>query len=129
MSPVTNLDDSVIGANVKAARNAAGMSQQALADYLSDLVGEPKGWTQRTILRIEQGERPIRLVEAMVIATALEVSLADLTAGLDVSIEAMVERGDHFRRTSALGNAIALISDLGPDELASLRAALVGVPA
>ena len=102
------------------------MSQQKLADCLSHLMGDQQGWTQRTVLRIEQGERPLRLGEALVIATALNVPLLDLTAGLDDSIAAMTERAEAARRNTSLSAALALLPNLGPDEMAVVRAALGG---
>lgn len=126
MTAVSNIDESVIGANVKAARLSAGMTQQSLADYLSDLIGQDCGWTQRTVLRIEQGERPLRLGEAVIIATGLNIPLTDLVCGLEESISAMAERAEQAKRSSALRTAIAMLPNLGPEELAAVRAALDG---
>lgn len=63
--------DISVGKNVQAMRKARGMSQTDLAEHLLRLTGT--NYHQQTILRIEKGERPLKLSEAMAVAKAFGV--------------------------------------------------------
>ena len=71
--------DAVIGGNIKTARVAAGLSQEQLADKITEVSGQPMH--QQTVLKIEQGSRPVRYTEAAAIAKVLSVPLVTFTDG------------------------------------------------
>ena len=62
--------------NLRARREALGVSQAALAEDLERL-GYPL--VQQTIAKIESGKRPVRLDEAVALARALDTSLDQLS--------------------------------------------------
>lgn len=78
--PVTNEDLAQIarwfGENMKAERERSGESQTGLAKKMADL-GFP--FHQTTIRRIEAGQRPVQLAEALALSTILGQSLGRLT--------------------------------------------------
>jgi transcriptional regulator with XRE-family HTH domain len=63
-------------ANLRAAREAAGMSQGRLAD---EMVARGWPWHQQTVTRVETGRRMVRLGEAKAAAEILQTSLDRLT--------------------------------------------------
>jgi transcriptional regulator with XRE-family HTH domain len=67
--------DAFAGANLQRWRKARGMSQAALAEILRTL---GHGFQQQTVLKIEKGDRPLRLHEATDIAQVLDIELIDL---------------------------------------------------
>lgn len=69
--------DEAVGRNVQALRKARRLTQVQLAELLA-LKGMPV--RQQTIVKIEKGERPLRLKEAHTIARVLEVDVDALTA-------------------------------------------------
>lgn len=75
---VSAVTDAQIGANLRRLRTErhTPMTQAELANRL-DVLGLP-GMRQQTIAKIEKSQRPLRLVEADVIATALGVSVERL---------------------------------------------------
>ena len=62
--------DEEIGENVRTYRRAAGLSQTALAERLSE-VGLPM--SQQTVQKIESGARALKLTEGTVIGRALNI--------------------------------------------------------
>ena len=60
--------DRRFGTNIKAWRNAAGLSQAALARRLFDMTEGDIDLLPTTITKIEKGTRPLKLAEALVVA-------------------------------------------------------------
>jgi transcriptional regulator with XRE-family HTH domain len=60
--------DAFFAANLRAAREAAGLSQEALAAKMA-AAGHPM--RQQVIARVEAGQRPVRLGEAIALAEAV----------------------------------------------------------
>lgn len=73
--------DRELGLAIRAAREAAGISQNRFAGYLKDC---GLGFWQVTVSRIELGERSVRAVELGPIAQVLGVTVASLL-GLEAS--------------------------------------------
>lgn len=71
----TNVTDLTIGANVRRFRQAVAMSQAQLAEALS---GYGISFSQQTVLKIEKGERPLKLSEAAAISKCLGIAVQDL---------------------------------------------------
>lgn len=67
--------DAQVGRNLRTLREARGMTQAELASAVTER-GLP--FRQQTIVKIEQGHRPLRLREAHEIASALDLDIADL---------------------------------------------------
>jgi transcriptional regulator with XRE-family HTH domain len=87
-------------------RTKAGLSQQKIADAL-----RAQGhavFVQTTIAKIERGERPIRLDEAVAIA-ALFGSTVDAALGLKPHAPQIIDGQSLARRTSLLQQVQALI--------------------
>lgn len=74
--------DRSIGAIIQRLRESAGISQAGLAKQLS---ADGLRWTQGTLSRVENGERPIKLSEAAVLARRLRVSVSGLLPGEDMT--------------------------------------------
>ncbi|WP_336670123.1 helix-turn-helix domain-containing protein [Tsukamurella sp. USMM236] len=103
MSDLEQVTDRNFAANVKARREAMGLSKAEFVRRLADL-----GWGsahQTTLTRIEDSERPARLGEARLMAAALDVPLGtlmqkpeinDLATHLDESEEALKRRSVEF---------------------------------
>ncbi|MDW5612088.1 helix-turn-helix transcriptional regulator [Mycolicibacterium sp. D5.8-2] len=68
--------DSVVGKRIESLRARAGLSQEELSKRLRDA---GLNWSQGTLSRVETGSRPMRFVEALVVANALGVEVAELT--------------------------------------------------
>lgn len=66
--------DEQVGATVKRLRGAR--SQDALAASMA-LLGHPT-WRRQTVIRTERGERSLKLVEAVTLASILGCTLDDL---------------------------------------------------
>ncbi|WP_460749063.1 helix-turn-helix transcriptional regulator [Myceligenerans cantabricum] len=66
-------DDKNIGANLKKYRTSAGLSQVQLAMQLLNAGFE--GVHPQTILKIERGQRPLRLSEARIVADVFDIPL------------------------------------------------------
>ncbi len=78
--------DITAGANIRRLRTALGMSQTELANYLGET------FRQQTVLKVEQGTRPLKLAEAAAIAEVFHVRVEDLYArGPDVELVVQVE--------------------------------------
>ena len=76
MVPVMEGDNKLLGANVGQLREKAGMSQASLAAAMSER-GWP--WHQSTVGRVEAGQQPLKLAEAVDLARVLKTSLDRLT--------------------------------------------------
>jgi transcriptional regulator with XRE-family HTH domain len=94
-----------VGGNVRRFREAAGLSQTELAEQLTR---RGYAFAQQGILKIEQGNRPLKAEELCVFAELLNVPLDALTAQPDErlaaleqlnSTEAAIARCDRFRHT------------------------------
>ncbi len=68
--------DEQIGANVRAYRSMARLSQAELAELLGQ--AGAKGFHPQTITKIEKGDRSLKFSEAALLAAVLNVPLADL---------------------------------------------------
>lgn len=65
----------IVGANIRAARVRAGLSQVELAERL--------GWTQGTILNLENARTNMRVSQLVDLAWSLRVSPATLLGGTE----------------------------------------------
>jgi transcriptional regulator with XRE-family HTH domain len=70
--------DAEVGANLRLSRTAANMSQAALAERLTDDFG--LRFTQQTIVKVEKGERSLKLSEAAAVCGVLGLSMGHLLA-------------------------------------------------
>jgi transcriptional regulator with XRE-family HTH domain len=111
--------DAQVGHNLQRIREARGVSQADLAARLGKL-GLP--FHQQTILKVEKGQRPLRLAEAQAIATVLGVDLKLISAGEDEEVLLATDRA-HDALTAARKAARAFY-----DAQAELRAALDKTP-
>ncbi len=68
--------DGRFGQRVRAERERRRISQQQMVIALAE--AHELRWHQTTATRVENGERPVRLFEALAIANVLDVSLDDL---------------------------------------------------
>jgi transcriptional regulator with XRE-family HTH domain len=68
--------DARFGRRVRAERERRRISQQQLVVRLAE--AHHLRWHQTTVAKVENGDRPVRLSEALAIAGVLDVSLADL---------------------------------------------------
>jgi transcriptional regulator with XRE-family HTH domain len=69
----TSIDDRV-GVNLRAYRDAAGLSQEELAQRMAE---RGFGFSQATVWKIESGNRPIKISEAVALADALDLRAWD----------------------------------------------------
>lgn len=74
------LIDRIIGANILRLRAARGYSQAGFAEVLT---GAGMSTKQRRVSRIECGETPLKLSEAVLVARVLKVTLSKLVSGID----------------------------------------------
>lgn len=126
------MTDQEIGARIRDLREGVSVQQGAFAERLRE-AGLP--WSQGTLSRVESGRRPVRLVEAPLLADQLGVSIDDLLGGATESradtvlierqrqaIEAV--RTDLQRAIDRLdgtvGSAVSLLTGLSSDELENL---------
>lgn len=75
--------DQMVGRNLQSLRTAAGMSQGQLAEALTD---HGISFQQQTVLKVEKGDRPLRLREAEALASILHVEIASLVATPDLEV-------------------------------------------
>jgi len=82
---VTNLDeyDVRVGSNVRKLRQARGLNQEELAAQVAE---RGLAFRQQTVVKIEKGQRPLRLREADAITAALEVDI-DALVGEELVID------------------------------------------
>lgn len=81
------LSDNEIGQTVRALRERMNLSQSAFAEVIR---ARGLQWHQPTVSRIEDGERPLRLSEAVVLAESIGYLLPNglgVRAGVKASIE------------------------------------------
>ena len=62
--------DRNVATNVRMARETAGLSQDELAERMTE---RGFGFSQATVWKIEQGRRPLRISEAVALADALDI--------------------------------------------------------
>lgn len=72
-------NDEMIGKNVRAAREAGGISGPLVAH---DMENYGLKWDKTTVSRIESGKRSLKLAEAVDLARYLDCSVDDFTKGL-----------------------------------------------
>ena len=77
---MTNTIEYTIGRNVKAYRNARGMSAKEFGETCAERLGK-KAWPRQTVYMMEAGDRSFVIAELAVIANLLEVTLDDLVGG------------------------------------------------
>jgi transcriptional regulator with XRE-family HTH domain len=95
---------------LKGARTAAGLSQQKVADAL-----KAQGFAvfQTTVAKIERGDRPVRLDEAVAFAALFGTTL-DVALGLKSDTSQSFTSRDLARRTSLLQQISSLVeAELG----------------
>lgn len=81
---MTRTTDQVIGANLARLRGDRTQSELATA-----MRGQGHKWSQATVWKVETGERPLRLVEALALANVLGLDLATLTGAEDEQLRAL----------------------------------------
>lgn len=69
--------DKRVGAAIQELRKSRGMTQATLAE---EVTARGVAWRQQTVLKVEKGQRPLRLQEADAVARALAVDVDVLTA-------------------------------------------------
>lgn len=69
--------EAMFGLNFRHARERAGLSQTELAKRMSTLGFR---WHQATVYKVESGDRPVKLGEALALENMLQVPLRELTA-------------------------------------------------
>ena len=67
--------DKDIGSTALGARIKTGLSQAAVAEWMTE---RGFAWHQTTVAKVEAGERPLRLSEAVALGTKLDVDLPTL---------------------------------------------------
>jgi transcriptional regulator with XRE-family HTH domain len=82
--------DEEIGRRVRVARMGVPMSQQELAENMTDAGGKP--WYQGTVTAVETGKRPLRFSEAIELADLLGISLDSLAGRPSVEEDALRRR-------------------------------------
>lgn len=94
------LTEERFAANLRAVREAAGMSQGRLAEEMTAR-GWP--WHQQTVTRVENGRRMVRLGEAKAVAEILETSLDRLTQPTgEMRVIELLSEWTHQARTAWL---------------------------
>lgn len=89
---MTQTPEELFADRLRELRQAAGMSQAAFADRLSEVLG--RAIYPSAITRIEKGDRSVRLDEAVAAARALDVPLGSLVSDKDpVDVELDQLRG------------------------------------
>ena len=83
-----------LATNLRILREARGISQARLAQ---EMLARDWPWRQQTVARVENGQRMIRLGEAMALASILGVSLGYLTRAGSEAIEVEKIRGAGVR--------------------------------
>lgn len=93
--------DRQVGFRLQAAREAGEWNQSELAARLTEA---GLRWSQGTLSRVETGQRPVRLTEAVVLAEVLGVALSELIPGhsnLDTALRRISEKEDSALRALA----------------------------
>jgi len=83
------LTDAEIGQTVRDLRERMQLSQSAFAETIRS---KGLGWHQPTVSRIEDGERPLRLAEALVLSESFGFILPNglgVSAGVKLSINTL----------------------------------------
>lgn len=94
--------DARVGANVRKLRQARGLNQDQLAARVAER-GVP--FRQQTIVKVEKGERPLRLREADAVTAALDVDI-DALVGDEVAIDWTALLMLHTRETTQAWDAL-----------------------
>ena len=98
---------------LKTARTEAALSQQNVADALRAQGAPGPIWHQTVVAKIERGERPLRLDEAVALAVLFGTTV-DAALGLTGAPEQSAATQALVRRTSALQQIQALVvAELG----------------
>jgi transcriptional regulator with XRE-family HTH domain len=116
--------DRWFAANLKAARDRAGLSQEAVAARMRE-AGFPR-FRQQTIARIETGERAVRVGEGLVLARACRSDIGELARPPDAMRDATVLRGATARLRQVRGEVAAAVRSEAEaqERLAALVASL-----
>jgi transcriptional regulator with XRE-family HTH domain len=115
--------DAVFAQCLRAARAAAGLTQRQIADLMT---GAGYQMHQTTIAKIESGERPVILGEAVALARIVGADLADLIDGPAEGNQlavALAELAGHQRNVEALEGRAARAAVDAQDAQAALDAA------
>lgn len=72
------------GRHLREVREENGLSQAELAAAMKT---QGFSWSQATVWAIERGDRPLRLIEAVLLAQCLPVSLDRLVSGADTEAQ------------------------------------------
>src|ERR1700722_2997434 len=88
--PPSDFSDAIFARRLRAVREASGMTQQQLADAMASTGNKIH---RSTIGKIESGDRPVTIGEAVQLAGILGVDLAELVTEhtLDPRVEARVK--------------------------------------
>jgi transcriptional regulator with XRE-family HTH domain len=105
--PSSDLADSIFARRLRAVRTQAGATQKQLADRMA-----ARGYKmlQSTVAKIESGERPVSIGEAVQLAEVLGVDLGELTTerpGDPVRDKALHERAEVRIRVRSLQHLAA----------------------
>lgn len=91
--------DLAIGLKISTLRKQRDWTQAKLAQKMTDIEGEPWTWTDQVVIKLEKGQRPIRLAEAKSLAGIFEMQVQDLlTPTLSDVIEDVRERATSAER-------------------------------
>jgi len=91
--------DQNIAASVRAYREAASVSQEDLAQRMSD---RGFGFSQATVWKIESGQRPVKVSELVALADSLDVlTPMDLTSEPDIARHAAEMQQAHWKAHDA----------------------------
>ena len=99
------MDDEAIGRRVREARGQ--MSQTELAELMS---GDGVQWTQNTVTNVENGKRPLRFSEAILLSEELGISLDSLAGRPSVGEDALRRRA--ARAEDRLQRAYQVLHDI-----------------
>lgn len=94
------LTEAEIGVRVRKLREKLSLSQSAFAELVRT---HGLAWQQPTVSRIEEGERPLRLAEAVILAESFGFPIFDITgyrAGLMASLHAVTNLLEETERES-----------------------------
>ncbi|MBA2768637.1 MAG: helix-turn-helix transcriptional regulator [Sporichthyaceae bacterium] len=98
MDDIATLDETV-GARIRDLRIRQGLPQGHLSTVMR--VSYDFGWHQSTLTRVEAGERPLRLSEAVAVAEILGTDVADLLGAPSATMAVRLRRA-RMRELSTL---------------------------
>lgn len=101
------MDDTVIGESVSLLRVSRGWSQSDLARRLADQ-GLP--FHQQTVQRVEQGVRPLRLTEGVVLASLFNMDVGELL-GREIGEQADAYKAGFRDGIEAAASAVTALAE------------------